>query len=94
MMKKGTKLKTVQEKPCAKSECKKAAPQASTKESNLKKLAKSGKLETFVKKNNGLWNHQDWLVLCSDISLEGFEPIDFDQVGLLLEQYKAVYFSK
>ncbi len=87
-MKKGKNTKTVQAAPCAKAECKKAAP-VCKKEENLKKLAKSGKLEKFVKAKKGNWDHQAWLILCSEIVEEGYEPIDFDQVGVLLEDHKA-----
>ncbi len=61
--------------------------------SDMERLAKSGKLEDFVRRNNGSWDHQKWLTLCEEISLEGYEPIDYDQVGILIEQYKTVYFS-
>ncbi|HCE46729.1 MAG TPA: hypothetical protein DET40_24545 [Lentisphaeria bacterium] len=89
-MKSGAKKNQVQEKACSKAECK--IPGCS-KEKSLEKLAKSGKLEEFIKKSNGSWNHQSWLELCADISLEGYEPIDYDQVGVLLEERKAIYLS-
>lgn len=92
-MKKAKKVKTVKETTCAKVECKKASPVCG-KEENLKKLAKSGKLETFVKKNKGCWDHQAWLVLCGEIVEEGYEPIDFDQVGLSLENLKTNFLSQ
>ncbi|HBC87880.1 MAG TPA: hypothetical protein DCZ94_13070 [Lentisphaeria bacterium] len=92
-MKKGKSPKTVQEKACAKPECTKAAP-VCDKESNLKKLAKSGKVESFVKKNKGNWDHQSWLVFCSEISVGGYEPIDFDKVGLMLEEQKAKFLGQ
>ena len=89
-MGKGKKVKTVQDTACATAECKKtSATCCSSKEENLNKLAKSGKLEGFVKKNKGCWDHQSWLVLCSEIVEEGYNPIDFDQVGLILEKCKA-----
>ena len=87
-MRKERSPKFVQAKVCTKPECPKASPECS-REDNLKKLAKSGKLENFVKKNNGIWDHQSWLVLCGEIVEEGYEPIDFDQVGLILESHKA-----
>ena len=57
--------------------------------SNLKKLAKSGKIGNFVTKNKGCWDHQAWLMFCGEIVEAGYEPIDFDQVGLMLEKEKA-----
>ncbi len=90
-MKSRSKKNPVQEKTCSKAECKMSE---CSEGKSLEKLAKSGKLEEFVKKNNGSWDHQSWLELCAEISLEGYEPIDYDQVGVLIEQYKAVYFSK
>ena len=87
-MKNEKKVKAVQETECAKAECKKGSAVCS-KEENLEKLAKSGKLEDFVRKNKSCWDHQSWLVLCGEIVEEGYEPIDFDQVGLLLESYKT-----
>ena len=86
MKKKNTAKKTA----CAKTECKKS-PAACSKEENLRKLAKSGRLDGFVRKNKGCWNHQAWLVLCSEIVEEGYEPIDFDHVGLILEDLKSKY---
>lgn len=62
-------------------------------EDPLKELAKTGILANFVKKNNGCWNHQQWLELCADISKKGFSSIDFDQVGLILEKEKAEYLN-
>ena len=82
------KKNTVQKPACVKAECKKS-PAVCPKGENLKKLAKSGKLEGFVRKNKGCWNHQSWLVLCAEIVEDGYEPIDFDQVGLILEDLKA-----
>ncbi len=88
-MKKAKKTKAV-ETACTKAECKKASP-VCNKENNLKKLAKSGKLEKFVKAKKANWDHQSWLVLCSEIVEEGYEPIDFDQVGLILENCKVEF---
>ena len=82
------KNSTVKKTACTKPECKKCPPICS-KEENLGKLAKSGKLECFVRKNKGCWNHQAWLVLCAEIVEEGYEPIDFDHVGLILEDLKS-----
>ena len=91
--KKGKNVKSVQATTCTKDECKKTSPECS-KESNLRKLANSGKLESFVKKNKGCWDHQAWLVFCAEITEGGYEPIDFDQVGLILENHKANFFSQ
>ncbi|HCE44234.1 MAG TPA: hypothetical protein DET40_11860 [Lentisphaeria bacterium] len=93
-MKKGTKAKTVKAATCTKEECKKASPECCSKESNLKKLAKSGKLESFVKKNKACWDHQSWLVLCAEIVEDGYEPIDFDQVGIILENHKTNFLGQ
>ena len=87
-MKKGKKVKTVPTLACTKTECKKA-PASCSKEENLKKLAKSGKIGNFVTKNKGCWDHQAWLMFCGEIVEAGYEPIDFDQVGLMLEKEKA-----
>ncbi len=90
-MKKVLKKTAVQTDIKAKTE--KSTSVEDARSSNLKKLAKSGKLEEFVEKNQGRWDHQNWLALCDEISREGYAPVDFDQVGVILEQYKAVYFS-
>ena len=64
------------------------------KEDNLKKLAKTGILANFVKRNKGAWDHEGWLGLLASIREKGYCPIDEDQVGLLLEQKKAAYKGK
>lgn len=64
------------------------------KEANLKKLAKSPLLMNFVKKNDGKWDHQQWIDLLAALEAKGYKPIDSDQVGLLLEEKKNVYLSK
>ena len=92
-MKKGKKVEPVKETACAKTECKSASAVCS-KEENLGKLEKTRKLESFVKKNKGSWNHQAWLVFCAEIVEGGYEPIDFDQVGLILENHKTNFFSQ
>ena len=61
-------------------------------EENLKKLARTSILMNFVKKNHGSWDHQIWEELCVKLG-EKYSPIDFDQVGLLLEQKKEKYLS-
>ncbi len=92
-MKKGKSPEIVQEKTCAKPECKKAST-VCCKEENLKKLVKSCKPESFVRQNNGCWDHQAWLVFCGEIVEEGYDPIDFDQIGLILENHKTAFLSQ
>ncbi|HCE42223.1 MAG TPA: hypothetical protein DET40_01575 [Lentisphaeria bacterium] len=58
---------------------------------NMEKLIKSGILEIFVIENKASWDHQEWLRLCEEISNSEFYPVDFDQVGLLLENKKTAY---
>lgn len=65
-----------------------------TPEENLKKLSKTSILKTFVVKNDGEWNHQKWLEFCSYLEEKGYGPVDFDQVGLLLEKKKAEYLAE
>ena len=60
-----------------------------SKESNLKRLAGSPIIADFVKRTHCEWNHQDWLALLGEIKEKGFDPIDSDQVGLLLEERRA-----
>lgn len=59
-------------------------------EENLKRLVKSKMLDGFVSCTGGCWDHQDWLDLCAAIEDSGYTPIDFDQVGLMLEAKKGV----
>jgi hypothetical protein len=56
---------------------------------NLKRLAKSQILDDFIERTDCCWNHQAWLDLCAEIEAKGYAPIDFDQVGLILEDKKA-----
>jgi hypothetical protein len=62
------------------------------KAANLARLANSGLLDAFVTENKGLWDHGKWLDLCDEISRRDFTPIDYDQVGLVLEKKKAEYY--
>lgn len=62
-------------------------------EDNLKRLAKSNVISNFVKENNGCWDHEKWLGLCDTIQKKGYSPIDFDKVGLMLEEKKASYLA-
>lgn len=63
------------------------------KEKNLKKLTKGSIPMAFVKDHKGCWNHQQWLEFCSYLQEKGYTPIDYDKVGLLLEEKKKVYFK-
>ena len=65
-----------------------------TEEVNVKKLRKTVIPINFVKKNNGAWNHEQWLEFCETLKEKGYTPIDFDQVGLLLEKKKADYLAQ
>ena len=65
-----------------------------TADANLKKLRKTVIPINFVKKNNGAWNHEQWLEFCEMLQNKGYTPIDFDQVGLLLERKKVDYLAK
>jgi len=58
-------------------------------EENLKRLASTSILENFVRDNGCAWDHQKWLTLCDDVSRFGYSPIDFDKVGVMLEDIKA-----
>ncbi len=60
-----------------------------SKEKNLERLFSTSILTSFVNENNGTWDHQKWLELCDKVTKEGYEPIDFDQMGLMLERLKA-----
>lgn len=66
---------------------------ASISEMNLARLAKTSLPKEFVSSHNGEWNHHDWLEFCAFLEEKGYTPIDLDQVGLLLEHEKAVYFN-
>ncbi|HBC86485.1 MAG TPA: hypothetical protein DCZ94_05980 [Lentisphaeria bacterium] len=62
-----------------------------TAEENIQRLAGTGILETFVSENNNSWDHEKWLALCEKLTQKGFTPINFDQVGLVLEEVRARY---
>jgi hypothetical protein len=66
---------------------------ASKETENLKRLARTAIIMNFVKSKNGFWNHQDWLTFLFEVKKQGFDPIDTDQLGLLLEERRAQYFS-
>ena len=83
-------------KPAAKSAAKAAAkPVASSDpEENIKRFAKTSLAMNFVKAHNGAWNHEDWLAFISDVKAKGYFPIDWDRVGLILEDKKKAFFAK
>jgi len=71
----------------------KAKPELSPEEENLKKFMKTPLAMTFVKKMQGVWNHQDWLCFISGIKEKGYDPINTDSVGLVLEEKKVFFFT-
>jgi len=60
---------------------------------NLKKLARTAILLNFIKKNNAKWTHKAWVELCEKITVK-YAPIDFDQVGLMLEEKRRKFLKK
>lgn len=60
---------------------------------NLKRLAESNILSDFVNRHDGEWDHPAWLSLYQILEDEGYTPIDFDRVGLLLEEKRSEYFN-
>jgi hypothetical protein len=83
-------------KPAAKSAAKAAVkPVASNDpEENIKRFAKTALAMNFVKAHNGAWNHEDWLSFINDVKAKGYYPIDWDRVGLILEDKKKAFFAK
>lgn len=67
------------------------AERLSKEDSNLKKLKRSPIPMTFVKKQKGSWNHQNWLDFLEYLKEKQYFPIDTDKVGLLLEEKKKQY---
>ena len=63
-------------------------------EENIKRFAKTALAMNFVKAHNGAWNHEDWLAFISDVKAKGYYPIDWDRVGLILEDKKKAFFAK
>ena len=63
-------------------------------EENIKRFAKTALAMNFVKAHNGSWNHADWLNFLRELEEKGYFPIDTDRVGLILEDKKAIFFSK
>ena len=73
----------------------KAAPvNTNDPEENIKRFAKTALAMNFVKAHNGSWNHEDWLNFIREVKEKGYYPIDFDRVGLILEDKKKAFFSK
>ena len=60
-----------------------------TAEENLQRLGESGILDDFIARTGNSWDHQAWLGLCAEIEGKGYTPIEFDQVGLMLESKRA-----
>ena len=65
-----------------------------TADANLKKLCKTAIPMNFVKKYDGVWDHDQWLEFCESLEAKKYTPINFDEVGLLLEKKKADYLAK
>ena len=61
---------------------------------NLKRLRRSSIPMRFIKEMKAIWTHTDWDIFCIKLDEQGFTPIDFDQVGLLLEDIKVDYLMK
>ena len=66
----------------------------SVQTANLKRLARTCIPMNFVKKQKGVWNHEEWLLFCDMLKEKGYTPIDLDQVGLLLEEKKTAYLEE
>ena len=79
-------------KPAAKAAAKPVA--SNDPEENIKRFAKTSLATNFVKAHNGSWNHEDWLGFISDVKAKGYYPIDWDRVGLILEDKKKAFFAK
>ena len=79
-------------KPAAKAAAKPVA--SNDPEENIKRFAKTALAMNFVKAHNGAWNHEDWLAFISDVKAKGYYPIDWDRVGLILEDKKKAFFAK
>ena len=69
------------------------AVKLSPEETNIRKLSRSPIPMNFVKKQNGAWNHQDWLNFLEYLKSKNYFPIDTDRVGLLLEEKKAQFLA-
>ena len=60
---------------------------------NFNRLRKTSIPYDFVKERNGEWDHQDWLDFCSQIAEAGYNPIDLNKVGALLESLKEEFWK-
>ena len=79
-------------KPAVKATAKPVA--SNDPEENIKRFAKTALAMNFVKAHNGSWNHEDWLAFISDVKAKGYYPIDWDRVGLILEDKKKAFNAK
>ena len=61
---------------------------------NLARLLKTPVLMRFIKRHKGNWDHKEWQGLCLKLEEKGYTPIDFDQVGMKLEEKKAQFLAK
>ena len=65
-----------------------------TVDENLARLAASTIPMTFVRKHEGVWDHELWLAFLDMIQKKGYSPIDADRAGLILEEAKARYLAE
>ena len=65
-----------------------------TVDQNLSKLAASRIPMNFVREHNGSWDHEMWLAFLESLKKKGYEPIDPDRVGLILEEAKAKFLAE
>ena len=63
------------------------------KEKNLSRLSHSSIPIDFIKRVNGVWNHNQWEDFCRMLDQNGYTPIDLDMVGLLMEKKKAEFLT-
>lgn len=89
-----TAAKTPAHKKTLKPLARKGEKPAPTVDDNLKKLAASRLPANFVKEHDGVWDHALWLGFLELIKEKGYEPIDPDRVGLILEDAKTKYLAK
>ena len=78
--------KMTKQKKASKSKCASKVK----KQKGIEQLRKTPILMSFVKKNNGCWDHEAWLDLVENLKAKGYK-LDPDQVGLLLEDKKTQY---
>ena len=64
------------------------------KEKNLKKLSRTSIPMNFVKKTEGIWDHEQWEEFCATLETKKYTPIDFAKVGELLEAKREAYLAK